>query len=194
MLAAVRRPVDAPLGIGSIRMPEHGDKDPVGIARVDNDSADLLSVSEAHVPPGLAGVGRFVDSITGGEVGALQSLASTDVDYVGVGRSNGERADRAGWLIVKDGPPGAAKVVGPPHTAVVDAYVEEAGMAGNAGCADSSASAKWADHAPLHFAVEFGAKLLRRGWGRAQQEQESAQGQHENARYSHIPPPKSEDS
>ena len=63
-------------------MAEDGDEEAVRIVRIDGDRRDLLAVAQAEVRPGLAGVGRFVDAVAGGEVGALQAFAAADVDDV----------------------------------------------------------------------------------------------------------------
>ena len=65
-------------------MTEYGGKNAVGIARVDGERRNLLSVHEAKVGPGLAGVGGLVDAVAHGEVGAMQALAAADINDVGI--------------------------------------------------------------------------------------------------------------
>ena len=96
----------------------------------------------------LPRVGGFVDAVADGEIGPLQAFAAADVDDVGIGRRDGERADGAGRLIVEDRLPGAAVVGGLPDAAVVDADVEDVGLAGHAGRPDGAAAAERADHPP----------------------------------------------
>ena len=93
-------------------MAEHGGEDSVGIAGIDGEGGNLLAVAQAEVSPGLAGVSGFVDAVADGEVGAVQALAAGHVDDVGIGGSDGDGADRLRGLVIEDGVPGAAVVVG----------------------------------------------------------------------------------
>ena len=108
MLPAVGRSKDAALLVRAVRMPEHGDEQPVRVARVDDDLRDLLAVAQAEMRPGRAGVDRLVDAVAGGEVGPLQAFAAADVDDARIGRRDRDRADRAGGLVVEDRRPRAA--------------------------------------------------------------------------------------
>ena len=113
----------------------------------------------------LPRVGGLVDAVAVGEIGPLQALAAADVDDVRVGRRDGEGADGAGRLVVEDRLPGAAVVGGLPDAAVVDADVEDVGLAGHAGGADGAAAAERADHAPAQAGVERRGEGLRGGAG-----------------------------
>jgi hypothetical protein len=68
--------------------------------------------------PGLAGVGGFVDSVADRKIGAMQAFAAGDINDVGIGRSDGDGANRLRGLVVEDGRPGAAVVVRLPYAAV----------------------------------------------------------------------------
>ena len=164
-LAAVGGAEDAALGVGAVGVAEGGDEEAVGIARVDEDGGDLLGVAESEVTPGLAGVGGLVHAVADGEIGALESFAAAHVDGVGVGGGEGDGADGAGGLVVEDGLPGAAEVVGLPDAAVVDADVEDVGLGGDAGGADGAAAAVGSDVAPAEAGV-VGGRFGRRGGGR----------------------------
>ena len=155
-------------------MAEHGDEEAVGIARVDEDGGDLLGVAESEVTPRLAGVGGFVHAVADGEIGALQAFAAADVDDVGVGGGEGDGADGAGGLVVEDGLPGAAEVVGLPDAAVVDADVEDVGLVGDAGGADGAAAAEGADVAPTQAGIVGGVEGLGGEKGGDQGKQKSA--------------------
>src|SRR6185369_1660443 len=109
--AAIRRAVDAAFRIRAVGVPEDGDEEAVRIVRIDGDHRDLLAVAQSEVRPGFAGIGRFVHAVAGGEVGTLQAFAAADVNDVGIGRRDGDGADRAGWLFVEDRRPDAAVVV-----------------------------------------------------------------------------------
>src|SRR6185295_8106845 len=79
MRAAVARPEDAALGVGTVGVAESGDVDEIGVRRVDEDAADLLAVAQADVRPGLAAVRGLIDAIPLRDVGAHVRLAGADV-------------------------------------------------------------------------------------------------------------------
>src|SRR5439155_20513772 len=128
--------------------------------RVDDDGTDLLTIAQAGMLPGAAGVGRFVHAVAGCEIRALQAFAAPDVDDVGVRRGYRERANRACGLIIEDRLPGMAVVVSLPDAAVIDADVEDVRLSGDAGCADGSTSAMRPDAAPAQVLIEVGVELL----------------------------------
>src|SRR6516164_117307 len=90
----------------------------------------------------------------------LQALAATDVEDVRVGGRDGHGADRAGRLVVEDGLPGSAEVVGLPDAAVADADVEDAGLAADAHGGDGPAAAERADHAPAQAVIQLRGQVL----------------------------------
>src|SRR5262249_19999508 len=55
-LAAIKRVEDSTFGVWSIGMTEGGDKDPVRIARIDDDTTDVPGLAEADIRPCPAGV------------------------------------------------------------------------------------------------------------------------------------------
>src|SRR5207237_351685 len=67
-VAAVGRAKDAALGVGAVRVTEHRDKHAASVARIDDERADLLSVAQADMPPGLAAVGGSVDPVANRQV------------------------------------------------------------------------------------------------------------------------------
>ena len=67
----------------------------VGVGRVDEDAADAPGVVEAHVAPRLAGVGRLVDAVADDvAVANRPRFPGAGPDDVGIGRRDGERANR----------------------------------------------------------------------------------------------------
>jgi hypothetical protein len=153
-LAPVERAEDAALLVGPVRMPEHGDEEPLRIARVDGDLRDLLPVAQAEVAPGPARVHRSVDSVAGGEVGALQAFSAADVDDVGVRGRHRQRADGAGRLIVEERPPGASVIVGAEDAAVDRPDIEGARPLRHARCRLGAPSANGSDRPPVQFREE----------------------------------------
>src|SRR5207248_3053692 len=152
---------DSALRIRTVRMSEDCDEEAIRIARIDDDRGDLLAVVEAEVLPRFAGVGGFVDAVAGGEIGTLQTFAAANVDDVRIGRRNGDRADRAGRLIVEDRRPDAAVVGRLPDAAVVHADVEKARLSRHAGRGDGASAAKWSDAAPTHCGRRIGLREER---------------------------------
>ena len=159
-LAAVGGTEKAALFVRTVGMAEHGGENSIGIARIDGQRGDLLAVAQAEMSPGLSGVGRFVDSVANGEVGAMQAFAAGDINNVGIGGSDGDGADRLRGFVVEDRSPGAAVVVGFPDAAVDLAHIEDIGLAGNAGGGASAAAAKRADHAPMQILISILGNLL----------------------------------
>src|SRR5229473_4217189 len=152
---------NAALGVGAVRMALGGDENAVGIFRVDEDRGDLLRVVEVlQMRPGFSSVGRFVDTIAGREIGALQSFAAADIDDVRIGRSNGESADGAARLVVENRIPSVAEIGGLPDAAVDGGHVENVGLVRHAGDGNGAASAERADAAPAHFGIELLIELL----------------------------------
>src|SRR5438093_9054706 len=88
------------------------------ILRVHPDPTDLAGPSEPGVLPGLAGVGRSIDSIAAGDVPSGAGRSGSDIDHVRIGVRNCDRSDRAhiekavGYV-----GPGDACVCGFPHPA-----------------------------------------------------------------------------
>jgi hypothetical protein len=113
-------------------MAEHGGEHFVRIARINGQRRNLLSVDQAEMRPGFAGVGRFINAVAHREVGAMQSLAAAHINNVWVGRRDRDGADRLRGLVVEDRVPGAAVVVRFPNAAVHLADVEHIGLAGHA--------------------------------------------------------------
>src|SRR5258708_5951978 len=136
-------------------MAEHCHEQPVRISWIDGDLRNLLAIAKAKMRPGLAGVDGFVDAIADGKVGPLQAFAASHVNNVRVRRRYGNGPDGSGGLIVEDGVPGAAVVVGLPHAAIHCADVEDIRLAGNAGASSSASAAKWSNHAPVHVDEKF---------------------------------------
>ena len=91
-------------------MPERRREDHVRIARMNDDAADTTRLLQTTVLPGAPRVDRTVDAVTDRDVGADEGLAGARPDHVGVGRCDGERADRRGWRVVEDRFPGRAGV------------------------------------------------------------------------------------
>jgi hypothetical protein len=153
-LAAVCRAVDPPLLVRTVRVAEDRHEEPLLVLRVHDDLRDLLAVAEAEVGPGPPAVPRAVDPVAGREVGPLHALPAADVDDVGVGGGDGDRADRAGGLVVEDRLPRPAVVGRLPDAAVHDADVEEAGPPGDARGGLRAAAAEGADRPPAQLGEE----------------------------------------
>ena len=144
-LAPVARTEQAAFFIWTVGMAEHSGKNTIGIARVDGKRGDLLAVSQAEVSPSLSRVSGFVNSVTNREIGAVQSFAAGDINDFGIGRSDGDCTNRLRGLVVEDGIPGAAVVVGFPDPAVDLANIKHIGLAGNSVSCARAAATKRAD-------------------------------------------------
>src|SRR6185436_6791638 len=97
-------------------------------------------------------IGGFVDAVAHGEVGADDPGSRANVDDIRVGRSDGDRPDGPGRLIVEDRLPGRTVVGRSPDAAVVEADVEHVRLAGHAGQGARAAASCRTDLAPVHGA------------------------------------------
>src|SRR5256885_1503086 len=120
----------------------------------------LLAVRQTEVAPGPSRVFFFEGPGAHREVRALQPFAAADVDDVGIGWGDRERADRAGRLAVEQRRPGAPIIRGPPYAAVVDADVEEVGLTRHARPRHRATTAKRADRPPVELVEERRVVLL----------------------------------
>ena len=141
-------------------MPEHGHENSIGIARVHQNRGDLLAVAQTEMPPGLAAVGGFVHPVAHRKIRPLHSFAAAGVNDVRIGRSNRERADGAGGLVIEDRMPGAADIVRLPNAAVVRSHIEHIGLRGDARGGHGAAAAKRPDRPPAQ-AGKIGCEGLR---------------------------------
>src|SRR6185437_14246221 len=112
--------------------------------------------------PGLAGVGGFVDAVADGEIRAVQALAAANVNDVGIRGRDGNRADGAGGLVVKDRLPGPSVIVGLPHTAVADTYIEDAGLRRHPADGATASATVRTDAPPFEGGEQRGIKLGER--------------------------------
>src|SRR5260370_24402671 len=103
--------------------------------------------------PGDARVNRLVDPIADRKIRPLEAFTTPGVNNVGIGRSDGERADGAGGLIVKKRTPGAAVVVRFPNATVIRGNVKDVGLRCNSVCRHRAAAAKRSNHAPAQSGV-----------------------------------------
>src|SRR2546425_7933812 len=87
--AAIDRAIDAAFFIWTMGMSEGRDVDEIGVLRMDTNLADVACIFQAYVRPGLATIGRFIDTVTMSHVAANCCLARPNVEDVGVGRRNG---------------------------------------------------------------------------------------------------------
>ena len=116
-VAAVRRPVDAPLAAGRPQAAERRRVDDVVIHRVDDDARDVVGILEPHVRPALPAIGRLEDALTPRRALTVVVLACADPDDARVGRRNRDVADRRGGLVVEHRLEGGPVVGRLPETA-----------------------------------------------------------------------------
>src|SRR5262249_52237830 len=119
--------------------PLGGDVDGAGVARVEEDLADVLGLLQADLVPGLAAVDGFVDAVAVADRALAVVLAGAYPDDVGVLRVQGDVADRVGALFVENGRPGGAGVLGLPDAAAGDRDIVVSAVGGVDGEADDAA-------------------------------------------------------
>src|SRR5215471_10677195 len=140
-----------------------GHENAIRIFWIDDDGGNLLGVAQPKVRPSFPGVGGFVEAIADREIGALQTFTAADIKYVGIGRSDGKSADRAGRLIIEDRRPRSTEVGGLPNAAIHRSHVKHVGLVRNAADSDGAATAEGTNAAPAHFGVQLRIILLRTG-------------------------------
>jgi hypothetical protein len=109
--AAILALVDAALRVRPEGVAEGGDPDDIRIGGMDADLADLARLAQPDMGPGAAGVGRAVDAVAVGDVGADRRLPRPGVDHIRIGRRHRQRPDRGRFQEpVRDRPPVRAAV------------------------------------------------------------------------------------
>src|SRR5882724_8644725 len=155
-LAAVAGAEDAAVGVGAVSVAKSGDEGDIRIGGMDDDGADVASVLQADVAPGLAGVAGTIDAIAERDVAADAGFTAADVNHIGIGFGDGDGADGRGGLLLEEGIPGVARVGGFPNASGDGAKIESVGLAGHAGYGNGASAAEGADEAPLYAVVCFG--------------------------------------
>src|SRR5689334_4441505 len=140
-------------------MPRNSGKHLVRITWIDSEPGNLLAIAEAKMRPGFARVSRLVNAIADREIRPMQPFSAGNINNIRIRRRNGNRANGARWLIVKDRLPGAAVVVGLPDPAIAHANIEDAGLAGHAGNGTGASPTERADGSPVEGGEQRGIKL-----------------------------------
>src|SRR5258708_4587951 len=106
-----------------------------------------MGVRQANEFPGLAGVDRFIHSVSADDVAADASFASTYIDRVWIGLGNGQRANRRRCvlLLVKERPPIEAAIGGLPNAPGHTAKIINVVLADDAGNGEHASAAKGPD-------------------------------------------------
>ena len=126
--AAVGGLEDAALFVGAPQPAHRRHVDDVGVLRVDDDAADVLRVAQAHVLPGLAAVDRLVDAVTPRGALAIVRFAGAHPHDVGIGRVDGDVADRHRGLGVEHVLPRVATIDRLQQTAGRRRRIEDRGV------------------------------------------------------------------
>ena len=128
--------------------------------RIDDDFADLPSVLQPHVLPGLAAIDRLVHAIPEGNVAANARFARAHVDDVRVRRRHRNAANRRNRLLVKQRHPVHAAISGLPHSARHSAKIIRCRIAWDACDRQHPATPERADLAVFHPLEQALLKLL----------------------------------
>src|SRR5581483_1768897 len=109
--------VEAAFAAGSPERSLGRDVDGVGVARIDDDFADMLGRLQAEDFPALAAVVGAIDAVAVADAPLAVVLAGADPDDVRILRIEDDRADGVRAFVVEDRRPGDAGVVGLPDAA-----------------------------------------------------------------------------
>ncbi len=107
-----------------------------------------------------AAVGRFVNAVAVGQVGAEIGFAGADIDDIRIRWRHGDRANRRDWLAVKNRLPGNTAVNGLPHPTAHAAEVINVWLAFNPAHGNGASATVRADHAPAQPVIKVRIKLL----------------------------------
>src|SRR5579862_1626932 len=90
----------------------------------------------------------------------MQAFPAAHINNVGIGRRDGNRANRPRRLAIEKRLPSASEVRGLPDAAIHRSDVEDVWLAGNSRQGTCAAAAKWPDIAPAHLGELRGVDLL----------------------------------
>ena len=131
-------------------MAQSCDEHSVGVPGVNNDRADVLSVAQSNVLPGLSAIKRFEHSVAIGHIAADAGFAGPGVNDVVVGIGNGNRADRRGRFMVEKRFPVHPAIGRFPYPACYRAEEICVRFTRNTGYGQSASTTERADVAPVH--------------------------------------------
>src|SRR5262245_39589523 len=126
-------------------MAQRGYQHDIRITRIDDDTRDLPGVVESNVLPGQTGIGALVHSVARREIGSQIWLAGADIDRVGIGGRQSDRADRGDILRIEDRIPGDTTVGCLPNSSTDSAEVIDVRVPGNAGDGNGASTTKGAN-------------------------------------------------
>ena len=126
--------------------------------------------------PSDASIGGLVYPVANGKIRALKTFTTSGVDDIWIRRGDGQRADGAGRLAVKERMPDSAVIVRFPDATVVRGNIKDVGLRRNSGRGHGTASAEGSDHSPAQSRVQIGRKLLGGKGENSEKEKESAHG------------------
>ncbi len=116
-LAAVARAKQAASRAWCPQPAQGGDINVIGVARMDDDLADVVGVGQAGVAPGFPRVAGEEDAITPGHAVACVGLARADPDDLGIGGSDGDGTDGSVRRTIENRRPRPTVIARLPHTA-----------------------------------------------------------------------------
>ncbi len=132
-----------------------------GIRRVDDDAADAAALGQPHVGPGLAGIGRFVNSVAHHvAVADHPGFAGSCPDRAWIRRRYCEGTDGGDRLLIEDRCPMIPAVGRFPDSSGGSSRVVSAGIAGHAGYGRDAIAHPGAYKAEAELAFVLGVRLL----------------------------------
>ena len=129
-LATIGRLEEAALAAGRPQATHRRRVHHVRIARVNQDLADVFRGPQPGVRPGASAVQALVDAVAPPDAALAGVLAGAEPDDVGVGGIDGDRARGVRGVVVEDGRPGGAPVLGLPHVRRARRHVPNAPVRG----------------------------------------------------------------
>ena len=148
-LAAVRRPVDAALGVGAEQVPQRRHPHDVGVRGVDGDAPDVARLLQPREPPRLAAVRGVIHALAPRRAVAVVRFPRPDPHFQWIGRGERDVPDREVRRVVEDRFPGRPVVHALPDAARSRAHVDVGLRAGHdLEIGDAAAGDRRPDQAP----------------------------------------------
>ncbi len=163
-LSAVGALVHAAFLVRSPQRTPTGDVHDVRMFGMDQDTADVAGLLEPFVLPGLAAVLGLVDTVSPRHAAPVPRLSRAQPDDTGVGRGDGDRAERRGVAVGEDRLPDHAPVGRLPGAAGGGGDVQRVRIAGHAGdVCDTARGQRRPDLTPLQRSEMLGGNAAGTG-------------------------------
>ena len=92
-------------------MAEHSRKNFIGVARINRQCRNLITVLQSEMSPGFSRIRGFINAVADREIGTVQAFTASHINYAGIGQSDSDCADRLRGLVIENRIPRASIIV-----------------------------------------------------------------------------------